>query len=86
MAAQASAESRTLLKERLDEQETDDVLKDIYDTTTNAETGEVARGWATGPFTEKQMDELQNLVTFNEERILKQRDDSSEGGVMIGVW
>ena len=27
-----------------------------------------------------------NLVTFNEERILKQRDDSSEGGVMIGVW
>ena len=52
-------ESRTLLKRKLNEQEVDDVLKDIYDTTTNAETGEVARGWATGPFTEKEMDELQ---------------------------
>ena len=51
-------ESRTFLKERLNEQEIDDVLKDIYDTTTNAETGEVARGWATGPYTEEGMDKL----------------------------
>ena len=52
-------ENRKLLEIKLDEQEVDEVLWDIYDTTTNEETGEVARGWATGPHTEEGMDELQ---------------------------
>ena len=33
----------------------DDVLRSIYETTTDKETGEVAKGWADGPYTEEQI-------------------------------
>ena len=47
-------ESRKLLKKSLHQQEVDDILKDLHRTTMH----EVAKGWASGPFTEKQMTKL----------------------------
>ena len=48
-------EARRALKAKVSQTPVDDVLRDIYKTTTDEKDGEMAKGWAPGPFSEELM-------------------------------
>ena len=50
--------ARESLKEQMAQSPSDEVSSSSYKTTTDPETGEVARGWADGPYTEEQIHEI----------------------------
>ena len=56
LARQAKSSRKALIR-KIEEQEIDDLVKEVYDLTTAEGTGEVDRGWAVGPFTEEEMTE-----------------------------
>ena len=56
--ARTAKASREDLKEQVAQAKVDDTLRDIYQTTTDPESGEVAKGWAEGPYTEEQINEI----------------------------
>ena len=54
IARTAEFARRNLIKQ-VEDTPVDDVLRDIYKTTTHPEEGEVALGWADGPYTEERI-------------------------------
>ena len=46
------------LKEQVAQTVNDEVLAAIYETTNHPVTGEVAKGWADGPYAEEQIHEI----------------------------
>ena len=56
--ARTATAARENLREQVTQTANDETLSDIYETTTHPETGEVAKGWADGPYTEEQVHEI----------------------------
>ena len=85
-------QSREALIKKILEEKDDETSRAVYGLTTNPETGEVAKKWAMGPYTEQQMHEryghqlwtasrrfgvVQKDLTTKKENI-RQIDDFSE--------
>ena len=56
--ARTAAAARESLNEQVAQTANDEVLTSIYQTTTDPDSGEVAKGWADGPYTEEQIHEI----------------------------
>ena len=56
--ARTAEASRADLIDQVVNTRTDDVLRNIYKTTTDKEAGEVNKGWADGPYTEAKIHEI----------------------------